>query len=277
MPAGLLSSRVRDAADAVRSRAPGFDAEVALILGTGLGGLASAIEVQEQVPYEAIPGFPLSTVESHAGRLLLGRLGGRRVVAMEGRFHRYEGYPLEAVAFPVRVMHALGAAILVVSNACGGMDPHWQAGDLVLITDHLNLLGGNPLVGPNDDHLGPRFPDLSTAYDPALRSLARETARACGLTLREGIYAAVAGPCLESPAEYRMLRRMGADAVGMSTVPEVIVARHEGVRVVGISVLTDMCLPDSLEPVALERILAVAKAAEPALARLVTGLLERCI
>jgi purine-nucleoside phosphorylase len=276
MPAGLLSSRVRDAADAVGSQAPGFEAEVALILGTGLGGLASAIDVQARVPYEAISGFPLSTVESHAGRLLLGRLGGRRVVAMEGRFHRYEGYPLEDVAFPVRVLHALGAKILVVSNACGGMDPQWHAGDLVLISDHLNLLGGNPLVGPNDEHLGPRFPDMSSAYDPELRRLARETARACDLTLREGIYAAVAGPCLESPAEYRMLRTMGADAVGMSTVPEVIVARHEGMRVVGISVLTDMCLPDSLEPVELGRILAVARAAEPALARLVTGLLERC-
>lgn len=276
MPAGLLSSRVRDAAEAVRAQVPGFEAEVALILGTGLGGLASAIDVQARVPYAAIPGFPLSTVESHAGRLLLGRLGGRPVVAMEGRFHRYEGYALEDVAFPVRVMHALGAGVLLVSNACGGMDPHWQAGDLVLISDHLNLLGGNPLVGPNDESLGPRFPDMSTAYDPRLRGFAREIAAAYGLVLREGIYAAVAGPCLESPAEYRMLRAMGADAVGMSTVPEVIVARHEGLRVVGISVVTDMCLPDSLEPVALERILAVARAAEPALARLVTGLVERC-
>jgi purine-nucleoside phosphorylase len=276
MPAGLLSSRVRDAAEAVRAQAPGPEAEVALILGTGLGGLASAIDVQARVPYAAIPGFPLSTVESHAGRLLRGRLGGRPVVAMEGRFHRYEGYSLEDVAFPVRVMHALGAKVLLVSNACGGMDPHWQAGDLVLISDHLNLLGGNPLVGPNDESLGPRFPDMSTAYDPGLRGFARETAAAYGLVLREGIYAAVAGPCLESPAEYRMLRTMGADAVGMSTVPEVIVARHEGLRVVGISVVTDMCLLDSLEPVALERILAVARAAEPALARLVTGLVERC-
>jgi purine-nucleoside phosphorylase len=276
MPAGLLSSRVRDAAEAVRAQAPGPEAEVALILGTGLGGLASAIDVQARVPYAAIPGFPLSTVESHAGRLLLGRLGGRPVVAMEGRFHRYEGYSLEDVAFPVRVMHALGAKVLLVSNACGGMDPQWQAGDLVLISDHLNLLGGNPLVGPNDESLGPRFPDMSTAYDPGLRSRARETAAADGLVLREGIYAAVAGPCLESPAEYRMLRTMGADADGMATVPEVSVARHEGLRVVGISVVTAMCLPDSLEPVALERILAVARAAEPALARLVTGLVERC-
>jgi purine-nucleoside phosphorylase len=276
MPVGLFSSRIHDAVEAVRSRAPGFDAEVALILGTGLGGLASAIRVQARVPYAEIPGFPLSTVESHAGRLLIGRLGGRRVVAMEGRFHRYEGYPLEDIAFPVRVMHALGAGILVVSNACGGMDPQWRAGDLVLLTDHLNLLGGNPLVGSNDENVGPRFPDMSSAYDAELRNLARETARACGLTLREGVYASVAGPCLESPAEYRMLRTMGADAVGMSTVPEVIVARHEGLRVVGISVVTDMCLPDTLEPVALERILAVARAAEPALGRLVTGLVERC-
>jgi purine-nucleoside phosphorylase len=276
MPAGLLTTRVRDAVDVVRAGAPGFDAEVALILGTGLGGLASAIDVQASVPYAAIPGFPLATVESHAGRLLLGRLGGRRVVAMEGRFHRYEGYALDDVAFPVRVMHALGAPILIVSNVCGGMDPLWQPGDLVLLVDHLNLLGGNPLVGPNDEHVGARFPDMSVVYDPALRELARRTAQAAGCTLREGVYAAVAGPCLETPAEYRMLRAMGADLVGMSTVPEVIVARHEGMRVVGISVLTDMCLPDSLEPVALERILAVARSAEPALARVVTGLVERC-
>jgi len=276
MPAGLLTARVRDAVEVIRDRAPGFNADVALILGTGLGGLAAAIEIQARVPYESIPGFPLTTVESHAGRLLLGRLGGRRVVAMEGRFHRYEGYGLDAVAFPVRVMHALGAPILIVSNVCGGMDPLWQPGDLVLLTDHLNLLGGNPLVGPNDEHLGPRFPDMSVAYDHGLRDLARQTARVCGLTLREGVYAAVAGPCLETPAEYRMLRTMGADVVGMSTVPEVIAARHEGMRVIGISVLTDMCLPDSLEPVALERILAVARAAEPGLGRLVTGLVERC-
>jgi purine-nucleoside phosphorylase len=214
-------------------------------------------------------------VESHAGRLLCGTLGGRTVVAMQGRFHRYEGYSLHEVTFPVRVLRALGAETLIVSNACGGMHPLWQRGELMLIADHINLLGDNPLVGPNDPALGPRFPDMSVAYDASLRALARQVAAAQGLTLREGIYIAVVGPNLETRAEYRMLRSMGADVVGMSTVPEVIVARHGGMRVLGLSIITDMCLPDSLQEATLDEIVATANAAQPNLTALVRGVLEQ--
>src|SRR5512133_1250814 len=193
MTTATLSEQTEAAANVVRQSST-LKPEVAIILGTGLGGLAQEIQVQAAVPYEEIPGFPLSTVESHAGRLLLGRLGKRPIVAMQGRFHRYEGYSLDAVTFPVRVMHALGAGTLIVSNACGGMHPLWAPGDLVLLSDHINLLGDNPLIGPNDDRLGPRFPDMSAPYDPVLRALAREVARQLGITLREGVYVAVPGP-----------------------------------------------------------------------------------
>jgi len=269
-----MFDQVQAAAEVVR-RSSSMTPEVGLILGTGLGGLAREIAVEATVPYADIPGFPLSTVESHAGRLLLGRLGGRPVVAMEGRFHRYEGYDLQQVTFPVRVLHALGARTLIVSNACGGMNPLWGPGDLVLLSDHINLLGDNPLVGPNDDRLGPRFPDMSAPYDPDLRALARAAALELGIVLREGVYVAVPGPNLETRAEYRMLRTLGADVVGMSTVPEVIVASHQGMRTLGISIITDQCLPDALEPADIGRIIATAGRAEPALTRLVTTLTER--
>jgi purine-nucleoside phosphorylase len=269
-----LYDRVQTAAEVIRGRAA-LVPEVGLILGTGLGGLAREIAVEAEVPYGEIPGFPLSTVETHAGKLLLGRLGGRPVVAMQGRFHRYEGYDLQQVTFPVRVMHALGARTLVVSNACGGMNPLWGPGDLVLLSDHINLLGDNPLVGPNDERLGPRFPDMSAPYDPELRALARTVALELGIVLREGVYVAVPGPNLETRAEYRMLRAVGADVVGMSTVPEVIVAGHQGMRTVGISIITDQCLPDALEPADIGRIIATAGRAEPHLTRLVTTLVER--
>ncbi len=262
--------QVEDAAAVVRARTS-LRPEVAIILGTGLGGLAGAIESPVAIDYAELPGFPLSTVESHAGRLLVGRLGGRPVVAMQGRFHRYEGYSLQQVTFPVRVLRQLGARVLLVSNACGGMHPGWQAGDLVLLTDHINLLGDNPLIGPNDDRLGPRFPDCSAVYDPGLRALTRRVAAAQGTVLREGVYVAVAGPNLETRAEYRMLRALGADVVGMSTVPEVLVAIHGGMRVLGVSIITDLCIPDTLEPASLDRILAVAAAAEPRLASLFAG------
>jgi len=269
-----LYDRVARAADAVRAR---FDhrPDVALVLGTGLGGLAAAIDVEAELSYEELPGFPRATVPSHAGRLLCGRLAGRSVIAMQGRFHAYEGYRLEDVTFPVRVLRALGVETLVVSNACGGMHPLWAAGDLMLIADHINLIGDNPLVGHNDDRLGPRFPDMSTPYAEALRALARDVAAEARITLREGVYVAVAGPNLETRAEYRMLRALGADVVGMSTVPEVIVAVHGGMRVLGVSIITDQCLPDALEPARLETILAVAGDAEPRLTRLVTGVVER--
>jgi len=262
------------AADRVRARFS-TTPDVALILGTGLGALGREIAVRSTIEYTDIPGFPLSTVESHAGRLLCGTLGGKTVIAMQGRFHRYEGYTLQQVTFPVRVLQALGARTLVVSNACGGMNPLWAAGDLMLIADHINMLGDNPLVGENDDRLGPRFPDMSAPYDAALRALARAVAVEQRLTLREGVYVAVAGPNLETRAEYRMLRALGADVVGMSTVPEVIVAVHGGMRVLGVSIVTDQCLPDTLEPASLEKILAVAGDAEPKLTALVRGVLER--
>jgi purine-nucleoside phosphorylase len=247
----------------------------AIILGTGLGRLASEIDDAAAIEYGEIPGFPLSTVESHAGRLLCGTLGGQPVVAMQGRFHRYEGYTLQQVTFPVRVLHALGADTLIVSNACGGLNPLWAAGDVMLIADHINLLGDSPLIGPNDDRLGPRFPDLSHAYDAKLRAVTRDVAASARLTLREGVYVAVTGPNLETRAEYRFLRAMGADVVGMSTVPEVLVAVHAGMRVLGLSILTDMCLPDALEPATVEQILAVAARAEPKLTELVRGVLAR--
>jgi purine-nucleoside phosphorylase len=262
------------AADRVRARFS-TTPDVALILGTGLGALGREIAVRATIEYTDIPGFPLSTVESHAGRLLCGTLGGKTVIAMQGRFHRYEGYTLQQVTFPVRVLQALGARTLVVSNACGGMNPLWAAGDLMLIADHINMLGDNPLVGENDDRLGPRFPDMSAPYDPALRALARAVAIEQRLTLREGVYVAVAGPNLETRAEYRMLRALGADVVGMSTVPEVIVAVHGGMRVLGVSIVTDQCLPDALEAASLEKILAIAGNAEPKLTALLRGVLER--
>jgi purine-nucleoside phosphorylase len=262
------------AANAVRERAAAAP-DIAIILGTGLGALGREIKVDASIDYAEIPGFPLSTVESHAGRLLAGTLGGKRVLAMQGRFHLYEGYSAQQVTFPVRVMRELGARTLVVSNACGGLNPDWQAGDLMLIADHINLLGDNPLIGPNDDSLGARFPDMSAPYDAALRALARDVAKAQKTTLREGVYAAISGPSFETRAEYRMLRTLGADVVGMSTVPEVIVGVHAGMRVLGISMITDLCLPDTLEPVTVERIIATANAAEPKLTALVRGVLEK--
>lgn len=274
MTAPDLYDRIQRAAAVVRGRAA-LRPDVAVILGTGLGGLAKEIKAEAVIPYEEIPGFPLSTVESHAGRLLVGRLGGVAVVAMQGRFHRYEGYSLQDVTFPVRVMHALGAGTLVVTNVSGGMHPLWAPGDLVLIADHINLLGDNPLIGPNDERLGPRFPDMSDPYDAGLRAKVRALALAQGITLREGVYVSVPGPNLETRAEYRMLRGMGADVVGMSTVPEVIVAVHQGMKVVGISIITDQCLPDALEPADITRILAVAGAAEPQLTRLVSALVSQ--
>ncbi len=265
---------VEAAARVVRARFPVTPA-VAIVLGTGLGGLAREIDEQASIPYADIAGFPLSTVESHTGRLSCGMLGGKTVVAMQGRFHRYEGYTLQQVTFPLRVLRALGASTLIVSNACGGMNPLWSPGDLMLIADHLNFLGDSPLIGANDNRLGARFPDMSAAYDEDLRRLAREVATERRLVLREGIYVAVAGPNLETRAEYRMLRALGADVVGMSTVPEVIVAVHSGMRVLGVSIITDQCLPDALEPAELSTIIANAGRAEPNLTALVCGVLER--
>lgn len=274
LPAEHATERIGAAVRVIRQQFADSPS-VAIVLGTGLGGLATRIRTRVVIDYAEIPGFPLSTVESHAGRLLCGTLGGKAVIAMQGRFHRYEGYSLQQVTFPIRVLRALGASTLIVSNASGGMNPLWAPGDLMLIADHINLLGDNPLIGPNDDSLGPRFPDMSEPYDAGLRALAREAALERRLTLREGVYVAVPGPNLETRAEYRMLRSMGADAVGMSTVPEVIVATHGGMRVLGLSIITDQCLPDALEPASIERILGVAARAEPQLTELVSAVVER--
>jgi purine-nucleoside phosphorylase len=267
---------VADAVRAIKARTP-LAPEIAVILGTGLGGgaLVDELTAEATIAYPEIPGFPTPTVETHAGRLVFGKLGARRLAIMQGRFHRYEGYTLQQVAFPVRVLKALGAKTLIVSNVSGGMHPLWATGDLVLISDHINLLGDNPLVGPNVDAEGPRFPDMSAAYDPELRRLARAVALDHKIVLREGVYVAVSGPNLETGAEYRMLRAMGADIVGMSTVPEVITAVHQGMRVLGLSIITDNCLPDALEPTSVDKIIAVARAAEPHLAAVVRGVVER--
>lgn len=268
------SAKIAEAASAVRARFA-QQPDAAIILGTGLGRLAAEIDVVATIEYHDIPEFPLSTVESHQGRLICGRLAGKIVIAMQGRFHRYEGYSLQQVTFPVRVLRALGAKTLIVSNACGGLHPLWNAGDLMLVADHINLLGDSPLIGPNDESLGPRFPDLSMVYDAELRAIARAVAADQRVTLREGVYVAVAGPNLETRAEYRFLRAIGADVVGMSTVPEVLVAVHGGMRVLGLSIVTDMCLPDALEPATVEKIIAIANAAEPNLTTVVRGVLER--
>jgi len=267
---------LREAQAVVRSRC-GIEPLVGIVLGTGLGGLGSEIQVEAAIPYGEIPHFPLSTVESHQGRLLLGTLEGTPVVAMQGRFHLYEGYTLQEVTFPVRVMRLLGAQILVVSAACGGMNPLWKPGELVLLDDLINLLGDNPLVGPNLDELGPRFPDMSEPFDRGLQTLAEDVASEQGIPLHKGVYVAVQGPNLETREEYRMLRGLGADVVGMSTVTEVIVARHMGMQVLGLTIITDACLPDVLEPVDVATIIKTARRAEPSLTAVVRGVLARVL
>jgi purine-nucleoside phosphorylase len=245
-----------------------------IILGTGLGPLVQRIEVEATLDYADIPHFLKSTATSHRGRLVCGMLCGLPVMAMEGRFHMYEGYSLKEITLPVRIMKALGAELLVVSNACGGMNPFYKAGDIMLIDDQINLLGDNPLIGINDDRLGPRFPDMSAPYDQELIQAALQVARKNDIVAHQGVFVAVAGPNLETRAEYRFLRMIGADVVGMSTVPEVIVAVHSGMRCVGFSVITDMCLPDALEAADVQKIIAIANDAEPRLTKLVTGVLE---
>ena len=245
-----------------------------VILGTGLGSLVKEIEVEVTIDYSDIPHFPSSTAISHAGRLVCGTLAGLPIVAMEGRMHMYEGYPLKMITLPVRVMKALGAELLVVSNACGGMNPNYRCGDIMIIEDHINLMGDNPLIGINDDRLGPRFPDMCEPYQQSLVDRALAIARKEDIVAHKGVFVAVAGPNLETRAEYRFLRTIGADVVGMSTVPEVIVAVHCGLRVVGFSIITDMCLPDALQPANVEEIIAVANGAEPHLTTLVKGVLS---
>lgn len=269
-----IRSQIHDALAYIRTRTASMPS-VGIILGTGLGGLVAEIEVETVLEYSDIPHFPISTVESHHGRLIFGSLGGKPVVAMQGRFHYYEGYTLRQVTFPVRVMHALGVRSLLISNAAGGMNPVFRRGDIMVIYDHINLIGDNPLIGPNDDTLGPRFPDMSAAYNEEYIALAEEVALVQHIPLRKGVFVAVAGPNLETRAEYRFLRGIGADAVGMSTVPENIVAIHMGMNVLAFSIITDECFPDALEPVDVPAIIKIANETEPRLRAIMKGVIER--
>ena len=273
-PQSSLARQIEEAVQAIRAKSA-LVPEAGIILGTGLGSLGDGLEVEAVIAYDDIPHFPSSTVESHAGELVLGKLRGRPVAIMRGRVHFYEGYTMKQVAFPVRVLRGLGADTLLVTNAAGGMNPLYESGDIVAVVDHINLMGDNPLIGPNDENLGPRFPDMSEPYDRKLTGLAEKIALEQGIRLQKGVFVAVAGPNLETAAEYRFLRNMGADVVGMSLVPENLTAIHGGMRVLAFSVVTDMCLPDHLEPVDIPKILAVAGNTAPVLDRLVTEVLAR--
>ena len=256
-----LYERVQEALAYIRGQTPVVP-RFAIILGTGLGRLADEIDAQAAVEYPEIPYFVRSTVETHAGRLLVGSLGGQPVVAMSGRFHRYEGHSMQEITFPVRVMRAMGAQFLFISNVSGGMNPQFSPGELVIIEDHINLLGDNPLIGPNDERLGTRYPDMSAPYDRELVKLAKRIAVEERIAAHTGVYAALTGPSLETRAEYRFLRFIGADVVGMSTIPEVIVGVHAGFRILAVSVITDECIPDRLKPADIREIIAVANHAQ---------------
>ena len=267
-----LFDKINQSVDFIKSQWDNT-AAAGIILGTGLGSLVEQIDVEASIDYGDIPNFPKSTATSHKGRLVCGKLGGLPVIAMEGRLHMYEGYPLKEITLPVRVMKAMGADLLVVSNACGGLNPNYKAGDIMMIEDQINLMGDNPLIGINDDRLGPRFPDMCEPYTQSLIERALAVGRKQDMVVHKGVFVAVAGPNLETRAEYRFLRLIGADVVGMSTVPEVIVAVHSNMRVVGFSVITDMCLADALEPANVDEIIRIAGEAEPRLTKLVMGVL----
>ncbi|RMD48059.1 MAG: purine-nucleoside phosphorylase [Ignavibacteria bacterium] len=269
-----LTERINETLEVIK-KVTGKTYPVGIILGTGLGGLVEEIEIEHTIDYQDLPHFPLSTVESHKGKLIFGKLGGKDVVAMQGRFHYYEGYSMQQITYPVRVMKFLGVETLLVSNACGGMNPQFSQGDIMLITDHINLLGDNPLIGPNEDELGPRFPDMSEPYSTELIKLAEQIALDNKIKVQKGVYVAVPGPNLETRAEYRFLRTIGADVVGMSTIPENIVANHMGMKVLGISIVTDECFPDSLKPVNVEEIIATAMNAEPKMTLIMKKVVEQ--
>jgi purine-nucleoside phosphorylase len=269
-----LRKRIDEAVALLRTKTQ-VRPSIGIILGTGLGGLADEIRKETVVDYGDIPHFPVSTVESHHGKLIFGTLGGKSVVAMQGRFHLYEGYTLQQVTFPVRVMKFLGVRTLLISNAAGGMNPQFGRGSIMIITDHINLLGDNPLIGPNDDALGPRFPDMSEPYSRRLIALADRVALDQKIRVEHGVFVAVPGPNLETRAEYRYLRYIGADAVGMSTVPEDIVANHMGMEVLGFSIITDECYPDALQPANVDEIIAVAQRTEPKLTAIMKGVVEQ--
>lgn len=249
--------------------------QIGIILGTGLGGLADDIEVEVEVPYEDIPNFPVSTVKGHSGKLVFGLLGGKRVMAMKGRFHYYEGYTLQQVTFPVRVMKALGIELLIVSNASGGVNPTYEIGDIMLITDHINFFPGNPLIGKNNDELGPRFPDMSDAYDIGMIELAEKIAGEMNINVRKGIYLGLTGPTLETPAEYKMVRILGADTVGMSTVPEVIVARHMELACFAVSIITDLGVEGKIVKVSGQDVIDVANEQESKMTQIIEELIAR--
>ncbi len=255
-------NQINEAVEAIR-KITDKNYEIGIILGTGLGGLVSDIEIEHEIDYADLPHFPLSTVETHKGKLIFGTIEGKNVVVMQGRFHYYEGYSMKQIVFPVRVMKFLGVKYLLISNACGVMNPIYRRGDLMIMDDHINLLGDNPLIGPNDDELGPRFPDMSEPYSQELIALAEKAALENKIKIHKGVYVAVAGPNLETKAEYRFLRAIGADVVGMSTVPEVIAANHAGMKVLGISIVTDECFPDALKPIDINEVISAAKTAEP--------------
>jgi purine-nucleoside phosphorylase len=269
-----LRSQIAQALEFIRTKTEAKP-RIGIILGTGLGGLVKEIKKEVIIDYANIPHFPVSTVESHHGKLIFGTLAGKKIVAMQGRFHLYEGYNLKQITFPVRVMKFLGVEGILVSNAAGALNPLFQKGDVMVISDHINLLGDNPLIGPNDDELGPRFPDMSEAYNKELIALAEQAALDLKIHLQKGVYVAMQGPNLETKAEYRFLRAIGADAVGMSTIPEVIVAVHMGMKVLGFSILTDECFPDALKPALLEEILKVATKAEPKMTAIMKEVVKR--
>ena len=269
-----LISNINETLEVIRKQTK-ENYSIGIILGTGLGGLVKDIDVKLQIDYENLPHFPISTVESHHGKLIFGTINGKNVVAMQGRFHYYEGYTMQQIAYPVRVMKFLGVETLLVSNACGGMNPQYRKGDVMIMSDHINLLGDNPLIGKNEDELGPRFPDMSEPYSLELIQLAENIAKENQIKVQKGIYVAVPGPNLETKAEYRFLRETGADVVGMSTVPENIVANHMGMKVLGISIVTDECFPDTLKPVNVEEIIAAAMQAEPKMTLIMKELIKR--
>jgi len=269
-----LTNKINETVDVIKKFTKD-EYPVGIILGTGLGGLVKEIDVKHEIDYEDLPNFPLSTVESHHGKLIFGTINSKNVVAMQGRFHYYEGYSMKQITYPVRVMKFLGVKTLLVSNACGGMNPLYKRGDIMLMSDHINLIGDNPLIGKNEDDLGPRFPDMSEPYSKKLIEMAEEIALENKIKVQQGVYVAVPGPNLETKAEYRFLRAVGADVVGMSTIPENIIANHMGMQVLGISIITDECFPDSLKPVNVDQIIATAMEAEPKMTLIMKEVIKR--
>ena len=270
-----LISKINDTISVIKKFIKKEEYPVGIILGTGLGGLVKEIKIEKEIEYDKLPHFPLSTVESHHGKLIFGKIEEKNVVAMQGRFHFYEGYSMQQITYPVRVMKYLGVKTLLVSNACGGMNPIYNRGDVMIMADHINLLGDNPLIGKNEDEFGPRFPDMSEPYSHDLIKIAEDVALENKIKLQKGVYVAVPGPNLETKAEYRFLRATGADVVGMSTVPENIVANHMGFRVLGISIVTDECFPDNLKPVNIKEIIATAMEAEPKMTLIMKEVIKR--